>query len=115
MVATANGMSKKESVANAVKQGGFVCPNCGGGISYPNRLMSAILNEYFADGEYETETIFEWSKKVPVSWNPSGKMMRYDFYFPNQKIIIEMNGAQHYVENSFFNTSHLLCVKTYIL
>ena len=65
-----------------ISKRGFNCSFCSVGISYPNRVMRALLDSM--NVEYRAEASFEWS---------NGK--RYDFYIrPNT--IIEMHGEQHY-------------------
>jgi hypothetical protein len=62
----------------------FVCPRCSTGKSYPNRLMSEVLNQLQID--YISEYTPEWTE---------GR--RYDFYFVfnDTKYIIEMDGGFH--------------------
>ncbi|MDD5416922.1 MAG: NUMOD1 domain-containing DNA-binding protein [Candidatus Aenigmarchaeota archaeon] len=62
----------------------FSCPRCGDGISYPNKLAFALLEQL------NVEFIFEY--------NPDWiKPKRYDFYFElnNAKYILEMDGIFH--------------------
>lgn len=57
---------------------------CGDGISYPNKYMYALLEQLNIC--FEKEKSFSWSESK-----------RYDFYInDNEKIIVEMNGKQHY-------------------
>ena len=79
------GRHKMEEPHNVVKQG-FSCV-CSDGISYPNKFIYGLLNQF--DIEYKTEKIFDWS---------NGK--KYDIYIPSLSCIIENHGAQHY-ERSF--------------
>lgn len=65
------------------------CPMCSGGSSFPERFVSALLCEL--NISFLPQKIF--------SWNPRKK---YDFYIPSTNTIIEVNGAQHYV-NGFMN------------
>ena len=62
---------------------------CGDGISYPNKYMYSLLEQLKL--KFESEKVFDWS---------DGK--RYDFYveYKDNKIIIEMNGEQHYKDAS---------------
>ena len=85
----------------------FICPDCGkihnrsikdvcsaktlscicnDTISYPNKYMYNLLEQLKLD--FQCEKSFDWSDKK-----------RYDFYFEynGNPIIVEMNGAQHYV------------------
>lgn len=72
-----------------VTRRGFVCNICNVAISYPNRVMGALLSVLGI--EFDTERVFSWSQKK-----------RYDFYIA-PSTIIEMNGAQHYWKS--FKTS----------
>lgn len=56
------------------------CRVCSDGISYPNRLMKNVLMQL--NEEHITEYSPDWIKPK-----------RYDFYLPQKKIIIEMDGA----------------------
>ena len=58
---------------------------CGDGFSYPEKVMSSILDQLNID--YETQATFEWSDRK-----------RYDFYVPSKNMIIETHGSQHYEE-----------------
>ncbi len=72
-------------VNNLVKQG-FFCHICSNNISYPERLMIALLNEN--NIVYEYQKIFK-----------DLRHRRFDFYLPDYNIVIETHGQQHYNEN----------------
>lgn len=72
----------KIQAISAVNNRGLSCPICSDGISVPNRLMAALLDEL--NEEYDPEHILK------------GKKYRYDFYIPRLNMIIEMHGRQHY-------------------
>lgn len=74
---------------NLVNTGKFNCPKCSDGISYPNKFMFNLLQQLNIN--FEPENVFKWLKSK-----------RYDFYLPDQNIIIEMNGLQHYVDGRSF-------------
>ena len=78
-----NCKEEKLSPINKVIKNGFNCSNCGNGVSYPNKLMKEILKELKVD--FIAEKKFIWSNNK-----------RYDFFIPSKKIIIEMDGEQHY-------------------
>lgn len=68
---------------------GFCCQTCRTNISYPNRLIRSILNQFKDSLDYlEYEWSSDWSERL-----------RYDVYFEKdkQKYIIEMQGSQHYM------------------
>lgn len=72
---------KQMSIYNFVNRG-FVCPYCSGGVLFPERFTTALLDEL--GFEYETQKMFE------------GKNWRFDFYIPNLNLIIEVHGGQHF-------------------
>lgn len=61
---------------------GFSCNLCSDGISYPEKLVSSVLNKL------EIEFIKQ------ISYD--GDKHRYDFYLPKYKTILETHGDQHY-------------------
>lgn len=64
---------------------GCSCSYCGK--SYPERVMAGVLNQIGVD--YESEYSPKWSKPK-----------RYDFYLNSSNTIIEVHGAQHYIDTS---------------
>ena len=73
----------------------YNCPICGEKNSYPERLMLAILESL------NVEYIYHLNKKT-FGW--CGKYI-YDFYLPNQNIILETDGSQHYSTKFGYNNS----------
>ena len=71
-----------------VSRRGFKCNICYGGFSYPSRFISALL--YASSVKFETEKMFKWSGK-----------RRYDFYLPEHRLLIEVNGVQHYKQTTY--------------
>lgn len=71
---------------------GFRCNVCGGGLSYPNRLMACILHKL------GVEFVSEYNPKWAV--DERGKQRRYDFYIPSKSLIIEMDGGFHEKDNN---------------
>lgn len=69
-----------------VSNRGILCPYCSKWKSYPNNFMKNILNQL--NVEYISEYCPDWIKPK-----------RFDFYIPHFNVIIEMDGAFHYVEN----------------
>ena len=65
------------------------CQNCGDGISYPEKIMSNVLNQLNLKFEHQLT-----SKKM--RWCDNYK---YDFYLNDYNIIIETHGSQHYKES----------------
>ena len=80
----------KHMKLSSLNRGGFVCLLCSDNISRPNKFMNYVL------GEKQITFITEYSPK----W-ANGK--RYDFYLPDYKIIIEMDGGFHFKDNKMSN------------
>ena len=91
----------KYQALNNLQKNGFSCTYCSDGISYPNKFVRNFLSQILSIDSIKNEYVFEWSKSVPVSWNPNGKKMIYDIYLPEFNIIIENQGAQHYRNTAF--------------
>lgn len=64
---------------------GFRCKFCGDGLSYPEKIIRAILSQL--ETKYDVQKTFKWAKNK-----------RYDFYIPLFSCIIETHGRQHYEE-----------------
>lgn len=73
---------------------GLCCQMCSDGVSYPNKLIRQVLTQLEID--FIPEYCPEWSMSK-----------QYDCYFNynNQEYVIEMDGAQHYVEIAKFKTT----------
>jgi DNA-directed RNA polymerase subunit RPC12/RpoP len=80
------GHIEKRIINNIVRRG-FQCTNCSDGISYPEKLMTNLLNQL--NIKFETQKTFYWSKNK-----------RYDFYISSLNMIIETHGEQHYIESN---------------
>lgn len=77
-----------------VYQHGLSCTNCSDGISYPEKFIKNFLS--LCNINYVYQKQFEWSNNK-----------KYDFYLPNENLIIETHGMQHYKENSCFTNRTL--------
>ena len=78
--------------------GGFGCPRCKyskGELNICNVLDSLKI-------EYETPKKFRGLKSFKT-----GYPLRYDFYLPRYKLLIEYQGIQHYKANKFFGGSRV--------
>ena len=71
---------------------GFSCEMCSDGISYPEKILIAVLNQLKL--KYEHQYHPDWI----------GRKL-YDFYIPKDNHIIEAHGRQHYEENTNFKMS----------
>ena len=76
---------------------GFSCNICSSNVSYPERIMSAVLN--YNHVKYDYQKVFNGLPKK-----------RFDFYLPDYNMVIETHGEQHYntANNSYFDykTTH---------
>lgn len=73
---------KKTAVYNLTSIG-FCCPVCSDGVSYPEKFVSNLLNQFGIN--YVRQFSF-------------GGRIRYDFYVEDIGLIIETHGKQHYEE-----------------
>lgn len=90
------GHVKIEKIARVTTEG-FHCPMCSDNISYPNKFARNLFNTLY--DQYD-EYVYEYRPK----W--AGKY-RYDNYFvlkDGTELIVEMDGGQHYSDDSYFNT-----------
>lgn len=81
----------QKSISN-VNAHGLYCNQCSDGNSYPNKFISSFLN-YF-NINFSTEKSFDWSKNLVD--DPICTKKYYDFYIPENNLVIEANGLQHY-------------------
>lgn len=85
-------LHRNKAIRNISKRG-LSCL-CSKSKSYPNRFMYWLLSELSV--VFYDEKVFEWSNDK-----------RYDFYLPNDSLIIEMHGRQHYEESYSFTGKDL--------
>lgn len=78
---------QKEMFALNLARRGFSCSICSDGVSYPEKLIGAMLNQIDID----------FKKEVSLD---KGKT-RYDFYIGSRKTIIEVHGEQHYLKGFY--------------
>lgn len=88
------------SINNVVKHG-ISCPICSDGISYPEKIMFAILNQIGVD--FSTQKVFEWSKNAKHITKKLGGRKRYDFWIEPKNCIIETHGNYHYENSKWHN------------
>lgn len=81
------GREKEKRIDDLFFQG-FSCDCCSSSISYPNRLIRNILDQFQSEID-----------KLEYEWSPNwANRQRYDVYFEknNNKYVIEVQGLQHY-------------------
>lgn len=78
---------EKETNIDTLLHKRFSCSRCGDGISYPNKFMFNLLEQLNIN--FKSEYCPQWVDKS-----------KYDFYLPDNNIIIEMDGAFHYRDNN---------------
>lgn len=83
---------EKSQTVNKLQSRGFSCPICSDGLSYPNKIMASFLKNNNIN--FISEVSFDWSNKK-----------RYDFYIPENNIIIEVHGLQHYQDVNGYMSS----------
>lgn len=81
---------------NVVSNYGISCPKCSDGISYPEKFIYSLLDQF--NLKIQREKVFEWSKDISTFDKKYDGKKRYDFYIPEFNIIIETHGGQHYQE-----------------
>lgn len=88
------GRQSIKNVADVCRQG-FCCQYCSDGVSYPNKFGRAFLNQLPIQ-EHKCEWQPDWAKPY-----------FYDNYFEynDNKYILEMDGAFHFLERSGANSS----------
>ena len=69
---------------------GFSCPQCGDGISYPNKFMFNLLQQL--NENFDREVKFSWCVFENYINSSKSDYGIYDFVIENKKIIIEMDG-----------------------
>lgn len=80
----------KMTVVSSIVKNGFSCPNCSKGISYPERFMLAVNDFYSLSFEYQA----------------TYENGRFDFINHETKVIIEINGRQHYKDKNSWKDSY---------
>lgn len=76
---------RKTMIVNDLVVRGFSCGICGDGVSYPNKILRALLKVFSSKVDsFEFEKSFDWSNN-----------RQYDGYFikNNKEYIVEMQGG----------------------
>ena len=89
------GYEKYYIISNITRRN-FSCPQCGDGISYPNKFIRSFFSQL--NEEYIPEYSPKWAF-IKHNNNPklNGKK-RYDNYLSNKNEVWEVHGLQHYEE-----------------
>lgn len=85
------GKSVGKKYISFVSKYGVSCPYCGRGISYPNKLMSNLLNSLKID--FNPEYHFSWCVFPDYNNKNEESYGVYDFVLEKYKMIIEMDGG----------------------
>ena len=82
---------KKEVNFKGLYCHGFSCPKCKDSInSLPEKIMIGVLDQLNIEYYIEvTKNILPWAKRF-----------RYDFYIPSKNLIIEQDGALHFIKDN---------------
>lgn len=69
------------------------CPYCTNGVSYPERYIDALL----------TQLSISFERQYAVRFRENGRntFYKYDFYDPEQALVIETHGPQHFLAGVF--------------
>ncbi|MBR1803261.1 MAG: hypothetical protein IJ777_04825 [Clostridia bacterium] len=86
---------RKVKISTIYRDHSIGCPKCNDGVPYPEKFMIEVFNQIKAN------VIFHPTLEV-IPWC---KPHIYDFYDPDRKIIMEVNGIQHYQEVKTFGLS----------
>ena len=81
---------------------GFSCPCCDNKTSYFNRFMNILLTELNEDFDAEKE--FDWCNFLSYDGTKTQKGI-YDFVIEKKKLIIEMDGGFHSIDNNMSGQS----------
>lgn len=87
------GCTRYNTLAN-IDYFGFSCYECGDGISYPERMMKKILE--YLNIQFYIHKQFDW---CVYSLDDSKHYGIYDFCLDDKKLIIEMDGVFHSIDN----------------
>lgn len=78
-----------KAAPQSIVSGHTYCPKCSAKASKGERKIMEILSKN--NIAFEKEKVFEWSN-----------LKRYDFFLPEQNLLIEYHGSQHYKETNYF-------------
>ena len=77
----------------------FSCPQCGDGISYPEKFVHCMLNQI------KNTRCFSVQRQKRLLLKNQETLKQYDFYLDmTEPIIIETHGIQHFEETHFCNS-----------
>ena len=96
------GIGEKWTTFDNLANNGFTCPYCDNKTSYFNRFMNILLTEL--NENFEPEKEFSWCK-YPSFDKLSYKKGIYDFVIEKKKLIIEMDGGFHSIDNAMSGQS----------
>ena len=85
------GKCKTVNSISKLKYSNFSCSLCGKGVSYPEKVMTAILE--LNNVEY-----------IPQKKFKDLGAYRFDFYLPKYNMVIETHGMQHYEDVEYLNS-----------
>lgn len=79
---------------------GKECFHCGSSVSYPEKFLYFMLKQI--NVKFYIHKVFDWSKNI-VNKDGTVGNKEYDFYLPDQNLIIETHGRHHYDEKCSFS------------
>lgn len=79
--------AEKDSKITNITSYGFSCNVCSDNLSTPEKFVGSVFRQ--SEIIFESQKRFDWSGRK-----------RYDFYLPNEKVLVEVHGMQHYKQSS---------------
>lgn len=89
----------KHIAINTLCRSGLGCTNCSDKISFGEKFFRNILEQL------SVNYIYQFKFKNTTLYNDKEYKPSYDFCIPSMKLIIEIDGEQHYEDNNFFNNN----------
>ena len=81
---------------------GYRCPFCS---SSRNSVRANLVSKFLKDNQIPHKVEFRLPKLSKLHRGKKGNFLRFDFYLPELKLIIEIDGQQHFIVrgNTYFN------------
>lgn len=92
----------KRQIKTVMDSDGLLCRFCSDSTSVPNKIMYEVLSSLKIN--FEPEKRFDWCKFYNKYTNDISHG-RYDFAIEDDKLIIEMDGGQHYKDTGLLSYS----------
>ena len=94
--------SDKKIAINTLARAGLGCTNCSDKVSFGEKFFRNILDQlninYIYQFKFDKSTFLNNKKYTPL----------YDFCIPNIKLLVEIDGEQHYSKKNYFNNDQYI-------